>query len=148
MSAQLSLTINELHLSNVKVDINRNIIDEDLKDGPYLQFVCFFENHTDSSVILYPSKSRTNVVFRYMGENYRLEVIPLPFVDRDLIKLNPNQGYNMSFGISLFLGTPILKENQMDYTKEMLLVLPTVNVNYKDCVNNMRTSDILNVTIR
>ncbi len=147
ISAQLSFNIYNLNLSNVIIELKENIIDEDLENGPYIGFECIIENFSDSIIIIYPSNSKTNIIFRFRGKEYITEVVSLPFVDKDILEIMPKQKVKMTFGTYILLGTTILNNKQEDYTKEMLEILPTLKVNYKDNIWNMQTCEVINVIV-
>ena len=63
--AQLIFNIEELILSNYNINLDRNIIDEDLENGPYVYFKCQIINNTNDSVVLHPVNSNSKIVFRY-----------------------------------------------------------------------------------
>jgi len=146
--AQLNFKIEELSLSNYDIELNDNIIDEDLESGPYVHFKCVIENNTEDTIILRPAKSTTCIIFWYQEKNYKVEVEPLPFIDSEKLKLSPKETIALAFGSNILLGTDIFNYGKGDYTKEMLIVLPTLKINYKDNNIKLQTDEIKSVVLK
>ena len=146
--AQLIFNIEELILSNYNINLDRNIIDEDLENGPYVYFKCQIINNTNDSVVLHPVNSNSKIVFRYNKSNFALDVAPLPFIDNKKLAIPPRDNVNFSFGSYLLLGTNILKYKQGNYTEEMITILPTLRIVYQDEVVKICTNEIKDVTLK
>ncbi|NCB96862.1 MAG: hypothetical protein EOM36_00675 [Bacteroidia bacterium] len=147
-NAQLSFKIEELSLSNYNIELKENIINEDLTSGPYVYFKCIITNNSEDTVILRPSNSITNIVFSYKKKSYKIEVEPLPFVDNEKLQLSPKKTAALDFGSNLLLGTDIFNYKKGNYIEEMLAILPTIGVIYKDNNIKLRTDEIKNVELR
>lgn len=146
--AQLIFKIEELSLSNYNINLDSNIIDEDLENGPYVYFKCLIINNTNDSVVLQPTKSNSRVVFRYNKSDYALEVAPLPFIDNKKLVIPPKDKIDFSFGSYLLLGTNIFNYKQGNYTEEMLTILPTLRIVYQDEGVKICTDEIKNVILK
>lgn len=144
---QISFKINEMNVSNIKVDFNLDAMDEDLRNGPYVLFECDIINNTESLIVLYPSDSETNVWFNYKGEMYFNKLFSLPFLEKKTLELMPNQNVTVVWGIYILLGTPILKVNHEDYTTEMLEILPTLKVIYRDKNLEIEATEVSKVNV-
>jgi len=145
--AQINFSIKSLNVSNLNIVKSKNIIDEEIEIGPYIATTLLFENYSNDSITLFPSKSELKVLFRYIEKQYSSEILPIPFIDHDTIRISPQQSKEVKFGVYLLLGKGILKKDKTDYTKEMLEILPTIRVSYKDQGINIKTIEILNVKI-
>lgn len=146
--AQLIFNIEELSLSNYNINLDSNIIDEDLENGPYVSFKCLFINNTKDSVVLHPTKSKTKIIFRYNKSDYALEVTPLPFIDYKKLVIPPGDKIGLSFGSYLLLGTNIYNYKQGNYAEEMLTILPTLRIVYQDDRVKLSTNEIKNVILK
>ncbi len=146
--AQLIFKIEEIRLSNYNINLDINVIDEDLENGPFIFVQCLIVNNTNASIVLKPSESKSKIVFRYNKSDYELEVDPLPFIDNKKLVISPKDTIDLSFGSYLLLGTDIFNSNKSDYTKEMLSILPTLKVAYHDEKIKMYTDEIKNVIIK
>jgi hypothetical protein len=146
--AQLIFKIEELSLSNYNINLDSNIIDEDLENGPYVYFKCLIINNTNDSVVLQPTKSNSTVVFRYNKSDYAFEVAPLPFIDNKKLTIPPKDKIDFSFGSYLLLGTNIFNYKQGNYTEEMLTILPTLRIVYQDEGVKICTDEIKNVILK
>lgn len=147
IEAQINFSIKSLNVSNLNMVKSENIIDEEIENGPYIAATLFFENYSNTPILLFPSKSELKVLFRYMDKQYSIEILPIQFIDNDTIRILPQQNKEVNFGVYLLLGKGILKKDKTDYTKEMLEILPTIRVSYKDQGINIKTIEILNVKV-
>lgn len=147
-NAQLCFKIEELSLSNYNIELKENIIDEDLEKGPYVYFKCIITNNSEDTVILRPSNSIINIVFSYKKKSYRIEVESLPFVDNEKLQLSPKETATLDFGSNLLLGTDIFSDKKVNYIEEMLAILPTIGIIYKDNNIKLRTDEIKSVELR
>jgi hypothetical protein len=146
--AQLNFKIEELSLSNYNVELEENVIDEDLENGPYVYFKCIITNHSEDTITLSPAKSTIAIVFIYYQKTYKIEIVPLPFVDTEILLVPPGKYISLDFGCNLLIGTDILSSKMGDYTKEMLVILPTLRIMYKDPIIHMYTDEIKSVVIK
>lgn len=146
--SQIEFRIQEMHVSNIKTTKSKNIDKEFEDDGPYLNFKCILTNISESVIILHPSKSRFLLTFYFQGDRYQHELIDLAFSDHDSISLTVKNPIEVSLGINILLGTPILKNNKMDYTEEMLKILPTIKILYNDQDKiKIKSDEIINVIL-
>jgi hypothetical protein len=144
---QIEFKISEINVSNIEVSLNPDIIDEDLRKGPYVLINCVIENNTDSILVLYPSGSETNICFSYKDDVYFNELFSLSFLEKDSLELIPKQKITIIWGIYILLGTPILESAQEDYTIEMLEILPTLKVIYRDKNLKIEATEIFKVNV-
>jgi hypothetical protein len=152
------MKIKNLILSRVIVDVE-DLIEERLYEGPIIGFQIQIKNNTDTTLTLYPSESDFYIRFTRNGSKYTKEVIGIPlitfprqgiFSSLNVLFLKPNDEITVSFGRYIFLGTTILQPDGLkhyDYTKEMIKVLPTIKVLYRDKSNKMESCGIENVTL-
>lgn len=145
--AQISLNIDTLALSHYKVIFNKYDIREDDREGPWVDFDCTIKNISKDTILLKPSGSKKYVLYRYKGEDFSSELFSFTFSEKDTLILLPDQKVNIGFGDFILLGTKILKHTQGDYTKEMLEILPTIKIKYKDDNYSFTSEAINNVKI-
>lgn len=147
--SQIELKIKELKVSNINIKPNLQVINEDLENGPFINFICSFKNCSKEKIILHPSKSKFYVLFNFKGTQHEQKVFPLAFLDYDTISIEEKQCEEVFFGTYLLLGTPYLKKNGGDYTSEMLQILPTLKILYKENDGNLkvRSDEIINVIL-
>ena len=148
VDAQLNLSIKEINVSNIYVHRVKNITSEDEDSGPYIYMTLIFDNKTDSVASLHPSKSEIDIIYNYMGMPYFFKIEPMSFKAIDTINLLPKQKKETSFGEYLLLGTGILNRNKKDYVNELLQILPTVRIKYREQGINIKSTEILNVNIK
>ena len=148
LKAQINLSIKEMNIYNINNITPKNTINEGVEDGPFIDGVCVLNNNTDSTVVLYPSKSKIRLLFRYKEKLYSTDIFPLAFIENDTIILLPKQIQDVSFGVNLLLGTGILNKDRKNYTNELLEILPTIKISYEDKGLNIKSSEITNVNVR
>lgn len=146
--AQLSFKIDKLSLSNYNIELKNDIIDEDLENGPYVYFNCVITNNTKDTLFMRPANSIVEIAFRYQKKSYKIEVEPLPFVDNEKLQLPPKKTIALDFGSNLLLGTDIINYRKEDYIEEMLVILPTIRIIYKDDNIKLQTDEIKNVELK
>ncbi len=146
--AQVSFKIEELSLSNYNIELNKDIIEEDLENGPYIYFKCTIFNNTNDSVLLKPTGSSTNLLFRYQKNIYVEDVFPLPFMDNKSLTIPPGGKTYLFGGTYILLGTEIFDSNKSNYTNEMLEILPTIRIRYKDDCVRITTDEIIDVILK
>ena len=147
LGAQVEFTVENIDLSNYHINLNRNIIDENLENGPFIYLNCQIINNTNTSILLKPSKSEIKIIFRFNDLDYKIEVYPLPFVEIKELIIEPNNKININFGSYLLLGTDIHIERNGNYIKEMISILPTLKILYQDEQIKLKTSEIRNVRV-
>jgi len=129
--SQVTLKVKEMKISNYISLFDTDIIDEDFGDGPYVYLNCVFVNHSSVDVELKPEKSTFYLKFNYKGESFTNEIIAVPFIDNANLILKPDKEFKVSFGDEIFLGTTIFKDKKSCYLKELVQVLPTMSIIYK-----------------
>jgi len=147
INAQLVFSLKNIKVSNINVPIRKDHFREGDTDGPYVQIFFLLKNNSDSIIKLHPSKSEMTVQFQYKNSNYSQKVLPIPFMDKDTLLISPHQQYESFVGDNLLLGTFILKSNNNDYRIELIEILPTIKLFYKDDKIRIKSSEILNVEV-
>lgn len=146
------LIVKNIILSHVIVKTEKLHVENE-GEGPSLYFELCIENNTDSVIILHPSKSIFILQFRYKNKNYvkeSLSLLLVPFHEKEKICIQPKEKYNVKFGDRIFLGTNILDSkirSVYDYSRELLQILPSLRVTYKDDLIKMYSNEIQNVTL-
>ena len=147
INAQLILSIKNIKVSNINVPILKDHFREGDNDGPFVLLDFVLKNNTDSIIRLHPSKSEMIIQFQYKNLNYSQKVFPIRFMDNDTLLISPHQQYESFVGEDLLLGTFILKSNNNDYRIELIEILPTIKLFYKDEKIRIKSSEILNVEV-
>ncbi|MEA3505192.1 MAG: hypothetical protein U9R32_08355 [Bacteroidota bacterium] len=146
--SQIEFQVKELNISNVRSNIDESIIiDEDEQDGPYLNFECMLINKSKEKVILYPAISELYLTFSYNRNSYSTECFALQFQDNDSLIIEPEGIIVFLVGTNIFLGTPMWDENKKNYSKELIEILPTLKLEYKEDDLTLRTNKIINAKI-
>lgn len=150
VNAQFDFAIERLTVSGIVEMLSENVLyDEDFGHGPHVYIECSITNNSNDTIILCPDEAKIIIVFRYNETRYDTKpLFTLPFQYIEKLIILPNQTINFSFGDYLISGTDIMKKNNNDYIKEMLEILPTIQVRYKDKNINVITNGIKNVTVR
>jgi hypothetical protein len=149
VNAQLDFTIERITVSGIVEILSENVLyDEDFGQGPHVYIECSITNNSNDIIILCPNETKIIITFRYNQMDYdKMPLFTLPFKNSDKLIILPNQTINFGFGDYLILGTDIMKNYNNDYIKEMLEILPTIKVRYKDKSINIVTNGIKNVTV-
>ncbi|MDP4184619.1 MAG: hypothetical protein Q8862_05595 [Bacteroidota bacterium] len=145
--SQIELHIAELSASNIVLDPNRPVFTEGEDEGPEIGFRCYIQNNTDKEIILQPQKARVNILFNYKNKKYESKVNPLPFFEFESITIKPHDSYEFFGGDTFLCGTDLWDQKRTDYTLEMLEILPTIKISYRDPNINITSTDINTVVI-
>lgn len=146
------LHVKNIELSDVVVKIEKLHSESDGM-GPSVYFELSIKNNTDSVIILHPSKSIFYLQFRYKNKDYTNKLSPLtliPFYEKKEISIKPYDTLNVKFGDRIFMGTDILDyrvRTIYDYSRELMQVLPTLQIFYKDDIIKISSNGIQNVTL-
>jgi hypothetical protein len=146
------LYVKNIELSNVIVKVDK-LHSENDGMGPNVYFELCVKNNTDTLIVLPPSKSIFTLQFRYKNRDYTNELKPLtlvPFLEKKEIMIYPHEILNVKFGDRIFMGTDILDyraRNTYDYSRELMQVLPTLQIQYKDDIIKISSIGIQNVAL-
>ncbi len=147
INAQFIFSLKNIKVSKINVPISKDYFKEGDNDGPFVQISFILKNNTDSIIKLHPSKSEMTIAFKYNRETYYQNLIPVIFMGKDSLLISPHQQYESFVGVNLFLGTSILKKNNNDYRIELIEVLPTIKLVYKENGIKVISSGILEVEV-
>lgn len=139
-SQNVELQIDTLSISNVIREDNGEITFHDY--GPVIKMIVSIKNNSDSLILLFPSKAQYFITFNYDGKSYQQETIPMAFMDYDSLQLLPKKIVQFYVAEDLFGGTPIYSNSKGDYTKELLMTLPTLKFKYNESNMSLTASDI------
>ncbi len=150
-----NLKIKNIVISRVITKIENNVHEKHENEGPRAYFKIELENNTDTVLVLDPAHSKFMLQFRYNGLDYRRKVLSVflsSFNELKEIRLNPNEKYPVEFGIRIFSGTTLTKEqksnkNYYDYSQEILKALPTLQLQYMDPDLRIISGKIENIDI-
>ena len=145
--SQLELVTKNITLSNINTRLKEHeLINESKGDGPYLYFECFIINNYDRNTVLYPKQSSLKVLFRSEKHLYIKEGVSIVFQDKDSVLLQKKDSVAFFWGTHIFLGTSLWSEEK-DYTRELLKILPTLELIYIEPSKKIKGTKILDVKI-
>ena len=147
INAQFVFSLKNIKVSKINVPTSKDYFKEGDADGPFVNMFFLLKNNTDSVIKLHPNKSEMIIQFQYKNKYFSQNGFSLPFMDNDSLIILPHQQYENSVGVNLFLGTSILKENNNDYRIELIEVLPTLKLFYKEKRIRIKSSEILDVEV-
>jgi len=147
INAQLIFSIKNIKVSKINVPILKDYFREGETDGPFVQLFFVLKNNTDSVIKLHPSKSEMILQFQYKNSNYSKNLFNVTFNENDTLLILPHQQYESLVDNNLLLGTFILKSNNNDYRIELIEILPTIKLFYKEEKIRIKSSEILNVEV-
>jgi hypothetical protein len=129
---QINLQVKDLTVYNAKIKMPKNMLIESLEKGPSILGVLIFKNITDSVITLLPFTSRIILNYVYNTKEYSIEINSILFMSEEFVEVRPGQTIKVDFFDYLFLGTDILKFKDYDYTKEILVIVPKIQIYYID----------------
>jgi len=148
LNAQMSLVVNKLYISHYDVKYIEGKDYEDDEDGPHIGADCVLKNNSKSDTIeISPSDSQVYFEFRYKGNIYNQAVSSLSFREKDEVLLSPQNSYSFSFGMPILLGTLFIRSKKQNYTKEIMEILPTIKVVYKQKKMKLISEEIMSVNV-
>ena len=147
INAQLILSIKNIKVSNINVPILKDHFREGDNDGPFVKLYFVIKNNADSVIKLHPSKSEIIIQFQYKNLNYSKKLSNVTFMGNDTLLILPHQQYESFVDDNLLLGSFILKSNNNDYRIELIEILPTIKLFYKEEKIRINSSEILNVEV-
>jgi|GEM_PF-2249138 len=143
-----TLVIDELNVSHFKINKNPNIHKSHDSDGPFIRISFTIDNNTGEDVFLDTGSDSLTIIFNYKGEKYTKELIWELVEDYDNLKISLKTSKEFTTSTNLFLGTSIREEKKYDYTMELLEVLPTLRLKYRDAKLKLISTSINNVVIK
>lgn len=146
INAQLSFVISKIKLSRYDLNIKPNEIIEGL-NGPVVGLHCSIRNQSKDSIRIFRPYVELFVEFNYKGKIYSEKILPLYYQDLKDIVLKPNEETSFRIGHKLLFGTPMYDYGKYDYTKEMLQILPTLRVVFKQDDIEVATTEIQSVEL-
>lgn len=148
LSGQLTLSIQEIKVSNIYIQEDKKLIVEGSNDGPFLSIKFIIINESDSLIKLTPGNSKMYLSFRFNNTNYKEEMLSLSFSDNEIIELKPKQEYHNFVSSRIFLGTSIHLKAKENYIFELMEVLPTIKLHYHQEDFILNSFEIKNVIIK
>jgi hypothetical protein len=144
---QLELKVDNIEVSSVVESSDKNNFTLH-NEGPYLGFELTIINHTDSLVVLNPSKASYIYSYTHNGNINTKIVYPLSFMDLEELKLNPGDSANFYVSDSFFFGTSIYDTKKKNYTLDLIKSLPTMKFIYQQKRVRLISNKIISVTIK
>ena len=146
LNAQTSLVISKLYVSKYDLKFIKGRYFEDDEEGPRIGADCIIINNSKSdSIEINFSDSKVYFEFRYKGSIYKQS--PFFFYVKGKVLLSPQDSCSFTFGVPILLGTQILKDKKLNYTTEMLEILPTIKVVYKQKELKLISQEITSVKV-
>lgn len=145
INAQLELVLKNIQISKINVGNSKRMIKEGDTQGPYAYLRFILKNNSDSVIILHPRSSEMTIMFKYKSKAYYQNVIPIIFMGNDTLTILPHKEYEGFVGNSLLLGTNILKASNNDYRIELIELMPTIKLIYKEAKITVKSTEIIDV---
>jgi hypothetical protein len=146
LNAQTSLIVSLLDISHYNVKPIKGRDFEDDGEGPRIGADCIIKNNSKSdSIEINFSDSKVYFEFMYKGSIYKQS--PFYFNAKGKVLLYPQDSCSFSFGVPIFLGTLIHKDKKLNYTAELLEILPTIKVIYKQKELKLISEEITSVKL-
>lgn len=142
------LIIDKLIISEIKVENNPSIINEGDGNGPHIRVLFTIQNDTEENIFLNTDFANIKACFRYREKEYNEDMIWQSFEENTKLKLAPNTSVKFSTSTYIFLGTNLWKEKKEDYTLELLEILPTLTIKYRDSNLELIGATIKDVVIK
>lgn len=129
--SQVDFDCEQLDIYQIKIDEDEaDILLHELEYGPNLVFVCTLKNTADTNILLTSRLSKVELTFYYKNEKFTKKPI-LDDIYKN-IELSPQEIFKFRFYSFIFFRNKIGKRSKLDYTKEVIEVLPTLQVKYSD----------------
>jgi hypothetical protein len=116
--------------------------------GPYALFKAVIVNDRDEVLTLEPNNAEYYVTFKFDGELYKQKLVPMPFMDYEILKILPNDTVGFEVGTELFYGTKIFNDDKENYNLELIKALPTIKLFYHQDSLRLNTSGVGHVYIK
>jgi hypothetical protein len=146
------IMIDNIEISRVVTEI-KETRGENEAEGPIVKFNVTIKNNTDSIVKIHPSQSNIKIKYMYKKNAYVRDANLLSlisFLENDILLLNKDEEIKLVFSDRIFLGTNILNmtiRNIYDYRKELLQVIPTLQILYEENNLQLRSNGIKGVEL-
>lgn len=153
--AQYDFIIEDIIVSRVIEQLGENVLfAEDFGEGPFIHVKCLITNNSKDSLVL-TANSEFAILFNYNNTQYSQKVISMYLSENYPIIILPFKNHTFTISINLLLGCDFYKRKgrylnnirRIDHTKEVIAILPTLKVRYKDKNIDITTDEIKNVTV-
>jgi len=155
--AQISITIDTIHVSEYNIDYQKidksNWGDERLENGPFFVFCCKIinNNNVPFEFAIYDKnrlvKSPCSLSFRYNGKQF-IHKVPIYISDNEIdIKIAPNDTTMVKIADYPIVGALGVAYNKLDFTNELLQILPTIQILYDNSYIKFESNGIKNVVL-
>jgi len=154
----LIIISNSLFAQQMKLTIEKiwiNGVERDYKNGeikvhnltPSLKIKCRLINSLGENQKIKPFSASYYIEYSFKDSIYRKEVFPLGFMDNENINLKPGESTEFTINDNFIEGTGIIEEVKSNYSMELLEILPTIKVIYKERDFYVYSSQIKSVSI-
>lgn len=145
--SQTVLTIEKIDVSNILKNDTSEILKEGENDGPYINLRYCISNESNKTIKLLPKESKMYLHFKVKNNSYTIKLIPVSFMEKDSVILNPLEQFTGVVGDYIFLGTDLLKSSKKDYCIDLIESIPTIKVEYIEMNLTLISSGVLNVNV-
>lgn len=144
--AQLTLVLPHIKLYHYNVNLQKGELIEGL-DGPVIAINCTIKNLTNDFIQINPPSSSISILFNFNNKTYEKRIEPFFYQDFKSILLGLNKEVSFSISDKILLGTGIYCSEKLNYTKEMLKILPTIRVRYVQDAIEIYSTAIFSVEV-
>ncbi len=131
VAQEVKVEISNLTISG-HIEETSNIVSITEKQGPYFEITGNILNNTSESIIIYPSKASYYLTYNYDFKIFKKQLFPLAFMDHERIEILPGQTVKFEVDVLIFSGTPIYYTQKENYTLDLIKILPTMEMTFKD----------------
>ena len=147
VAQEIQLEVSTLIIKEYQyVESNKISVSE--RQGPFITLICNIINQTAHSITIYPSTARFYLTYSHDSEIYRKQLFPLAFMDNERVQILPGKQVEFEVDERIFIGTPIYSTEKKDYLIDLTKSLPTLELIYKDRIQQLTTKMVKNVIIK
>lgn len=126
------LSIKELNVSEIKSVFEKDEESHDIGNGPYILINFEILNNTSSDLHLNTANAELFLKFNNDGRIYEESIMSYFLDDDKEVVIPPNLSKAFSCSTYIFMGTELLKKDKIDYSIDLIKVLPTIQLIYSD----------------
>lgn len=148
-SQGVELVASKVEISNYDNNrIESGVVSMDYLQGPFMIVHCKIMNHTNNSITIQPSKAKYQLSYKYEREIYIRKLFPLAFTDNTSLTIESGEGVEFTVDEWLFIGTPMFDMKKRDYLLDLVKVLPTIEITYRDGNHQLSSKGIGEVVVK
>ncbi|MDR2840939.1 MAG: hypothetical protein LBV75_06710 [Paludibacter sp.] len=147
-NAQISFVVQNMSIRLYNIKVSENHYSTEYGNGPLLGVKCIIKNCSFDTIQLDFDKCRIFFIFKYQGRELLSEASAFALQEKKPVALLPNDSVEISVGKYFIMSIPgIYNSRKFDYTKEMLEILPSIRVLYRQKDMKLYTTEIQSVTV-